>query len=77
MVASTRASATLTPGRTASPAPTPATTVSGNAIASNRSRDSVFAAQRRDRDPRGVGEQNQGQGDLSQQLDLLAAHRRG
>ena len=74
-IASTTASAKLTPGTTATPTSAPAGDRERQAEPEEPQRHCVLAAQRVQRDPRRVGEQHQGERDLREQLDVLAVDR--
>ena len=68
MIESTSASTRLTPGSTPTPTRVPAAIVSGRPMPSSRSRHRELLAQRRQRDPRGVGEEDERQRRLREQL---------
>ena len=69
MIDSTSASTRLTPGSTPTPTSVPAAIVSGRPIPSRRAGTANSPAQRGERDPRGVSEEDQRQRRLRQQLD--------
>ena len=73
-IASTTASAKLTPGRTAAPITRAGHDRERQADPEQAQRHRGLVAERPQRDPRRVREQDQGQRDLGEQLHLLAVH---
>ena len=76
-IASTSASAKLTPGHDRRADQRPGDDRQRQADPEQAQRHRVLAAQRAQRDPRRVGEQHERQRDLGEQLDLLAVRRAG